>query len=160
MRVSVGCLVVTIATVGLAPTSRDLHDRYGQPDIERFRARPGISLTVEYGSDHQACAMRIEPTKPLIHTVTSADTVMPEVEVSKILDEVAPTASRGELIKTGGFQASCGVGSVSEYENVSIMRATTACSHSAPDEDVGTMIIFKRDSCAISKNSSGTVVWP
>ncbi len=159
MRIAVGCIAVVIATVGLSPTSQDLRDRYGRPDIERFTAGPGISLTVEYASDHRACQMKIEPTQPLIHPMTASDTVMPEAEVTKILEEVVPVGSRGKLIKTGGFQASCGLGNLTEYEKVSIMRTSTACSHAVSSSDVGTMIVFKRDICGISKDSSGVVVW-
>ncbi len=159
MRIAVGCIAVVIATVGLSPTSQDLRNRYGRPDIERFTAGPGISLTVEYGSDHQACQMKIEPTQPLIHPMTANDIVMPEAEVSKIVDEVVPVASRVKLITTGGFQASCGLGNLAEYENVSIKRASTACSHAVSYSDVGTMIVFKRDICGVSKDSSGLVIW-
>jgi hypothetical protein len=157
---AVGCLVVVIATVGLAPSSQDLHSRYGRPDIERFTVAPGISLTVEYGSDRQACELRIEPTQSLIHSVTPNDFLMPEAEVSKVIEEVAPAGSRGKLIKTGGFQASCGLGNIAEYENVSILRESTACSHSSPYTDVGTMVVFKRDICRIPKDNSGVVIWP
>ncbi len=83
MRTAVGCLVVAVATVGLAPSSQDFHSRYGRPDIERFTVAPGISLTVEYGSDRQACELRIEPTQSLIHSVTPNDIVMPELRCLK-----------------------------------------------------------------------------
>ena len=160
MRIIPGCLLLGVAIVSMAPTSQDLHNWYGRPDIERFTVGPGISLTVEYGSDQQACEMRIEPTEPLIHSFPHNDVVMPEADVTKVLDEVVPISSRGKLIKTGGFQASCGVGNLTEYENVSIMRATTACSRSSPNKDVGTTVVFKRDICAIPKDPSGIVVWP
>jgi hypothetical protein len=44
-------LLVAAASVALTPSSQDLHNRYGELDVERFIVRPGSSLTVEYGSD-------------------------------------------------------------------------------------------------------------
>jgi hypothetical protein len=52
---------------GAAQTSQELHSRYGEPDIERFTARPGIGLTVEFGSDGLACQELLEPLQPLVH---------------------------------------------------------------------------------------------
>jgi hypothetical protein len=53
--------LVAAASFALTPNSQDFHNRYGEPDIERFTARPGIGLTVEYGSDHLACQVLIAP---------------------------------------------------------------------------------------------------
>jgi len=52
MQILVRSFAVVAASFALTPSSQDLHNRYGDPDIERFIARPGIGLTVEYGFDH------------------------------------------------------------------------------------------------------------
>jgi hypothetical protein len=67
MRIVAGCLLVAVGSVLLTQSSQEFHSRYGEPDIERFAARPGISLAVEYGSDHLACQVVIEPPQSLIH---------------------------------------------------------------------------------------------
>jgi len=57
---------VLAALLANPESSRELHSRYGEPDIERFVVRPGVGLTVEYGSDGQACQMMIEGQNMLI----------------------------------------------------------------------------------------------
>ena len=54
MRILVGSFLIVTAGVLLSQSSSDFRNQYGEPDRERFAARPGISLTVEYGSDHLA----------------------------------------------------------------------------------------------------------
>jgi len=54
MRMLLICLVAAAAALTLAPGTQDFRKRYGEPDTERFIARPGISLTVQYASDHLA----------------------------------------------------------------------------------------------------------
>jgi hypothetical protein len=88
-------LVVVTTSVMLAQSSQDLHARYGESDRERFAARPGISLTVEYGSDHLACIRLIEPPQPLTYAEEHVPLMSPE-GVSEVLDEVAPAAMRGK----------------------------------------------------------------
>jgi len=150
MRIVAGCLLVAIGSIVLAPGSQELHNRYGEPDLERFTARPGISLTVQFGPDHLACQAQIEPPQSLIRqgwTPPTAMTLMSSEGVSQVLEEFIPVASRGKHISNGSFQSGCGVGFLSEYENVSIMRSSYECDRSRPDRDVSTSIIFKRDIC-------------
>jgi len=124
-------------------SSQELHNRYGEPDRERFSARPGISLTVEYGSDHLACNALIEPPQSLTYTEEHVPLMSSEV-VSEVLEEVAPVAMRGKEMSAGSFQSGCNVARVTEYENVSIMRSTHTCDPSSHDQDVRTAITFKR----------------
>ena len=92
MRIFVGCLLAG-ASVVLLESSQDFHNRYGEPDRERFVVRPGITLTVDYGSDHLACQALIEPPQPLTHLQEHVR-LMPSEAVSAVLDEVAPVAAR------------------------------------------------------------------
>jgi hypothetical protein len=55
MRIVAGCLLLAVGSVVLTQSSEELHSRYGEADLERFTVRPGISLTVQYGSDHLTC---------------------------------------------------------------------------------------------------------
>ena len=154
MRFLIACFVVAAASAALPQSSEELHNRYGEPTLERFQARPGISVTVEYGSDHLACQIVIEPPQPLIHQEEQTQFMSSE-GVSEILEEVAPVASRGNVIVRSSFQDSCGVGYVTDYDNVSIMRAMSACEPSSPNHDSRTQITFKRDACPKMTHSLG-----
>ena len=90
MRTLVGRFLVVTASVFLLQSSQDFHNRYGEPDRERFAARPGISLTVEYGSDHLACHALIEPPQPLTYTEEHVP-LMSSVGVSEILERSRPS---------------------------------------------------------------------
>ena len=154
MRFLVACLAIAAASAALPQSSKELHNRYGEPTLERFQARPGINVTVEYGSDHLACQLVIEPPQTLIHQEEQTQ-LMSSEDVSEILEEVAPVASRGNVISRNSFQASCGVGNLTDYENVTIMRGMSACESSNPNRDSRTQIIFKRDACPKTKNPFG-----
>ena len=145
MRI-VGCLLLAVGSVFLTQSSQDLHNRYGEPDRERYSARPGISLTVEYGSDHLACYALIEPPQPLTYTKQYVP-LMSSEGVSEVLEEVAPVAMRGKEINTFTSQSGCNVARVTDYENASIMRSTHTCDPASHDQDVRTAITFKRDIC-------------
>jgi len=67
-------------------------------DLERFMARPGISLTVEYGSDHFACSILIEPPGPLLHHEESPPLMSSGYGVKEILEEVCAVKMRGMII--------------------------------------------------------------
>jgi hypothetical protein len=93
MRVLLGVFVLS-ALLANPESSRELHSRYGEPDIERFEVRPGIGLTVEYGSDGQACQMVIERQRRLIEKEQPSKGMSPDM-VSGIIEEVAPLSVRG-----------------------------------------------------------------
>jgi hypothetical protein len=154
VRILAACLLVATGTVLVAPSSSELHSRYGPSDLERFQVRPGISLTVQYGSDHQACQIIIGPFQPLIHQEGQSQFISSE-SVSEILEEVAPVAARGRQVGDSSFQSSCAVSTVTDYENVTISRGTSACRASSPDRDWSAQIIFKRGACPIVKNPFG-----
>jgi hypothetical protein len=156
MRILAGCLLVAAGSVFLTQSSNELHNKYGDSDLERFEVRPGISLTVEYGSDHLACQMIIEPPQSLIHQEDQTRLMSSEA-VSQVLDEIAPVALRGNVISRSSFQSSCAVGYITEYENVSILRGMSECKSTSPDHDSRTQIIFKRDICPKSRNPFGAV---
>src|ERR1700731_5284927 len=103
MRMVGACLLVAAASLALSPSSADLHRRYGEPDMERFMARPGISLSVEYGSDHLACVARLEPPQSLLGSQEIQRPLMPSDAVSEVIEEIAPTTLRGNKISDGSF---------------------------------------------------------
>ena len=61
-----GCALAG-ATVDVSPPGEEgLHKLYGNPTMERFAVRSGITLTVEYGPDRIACQLLIAPAQALI----------------------------------------------------------------------------------------------
>ena len=146
MRTLFGSFLIVTASVLLSQSSQDFHNRYGEPDRERFAARPGITLTVEYGSDRLACYALIDPPRPLLYSEEHAP-LMSSEGVSEVLEEVAPIAMRGKEIFAATHQSGCNVVRVTEYENVYLMRSTHTCDPSSHEQDVRTTITFKREIC-------------
>lgn len=151
MRILVGCLLVVTASVVLTQSSQEFHSRYGEPDMERFTARPGISIAVEYGSDHLACQIPVAPPQSLIHQEEQARFMSSE-GASQVLEEVAPVAMRGKEINSSSFVSGCNLARFIEYENLSIMRSTHTCDPSSHDQDARIAITFKWDICPKPKN--------
>jgi hypothetical protein len=119
MRILIASSVFATAVILLSQSSQDLHNRYGEPDRERFAARPGIGLTVEYGSDHLACYAVLEPPQPLIYTEDQIPLMSSEA-VTEVLEEIVPVAMRGKEINKMIHQSGCNVANMTDYENVFI----------------------------------------
>ena len=143
----VGFLIVVAASLAVAQTPQKLRNRYGEPDVERFRARPGIGLTVEYGSDHVACQILIQPSQQILSSQEEEARFMASETVTEILDEVVPVGTRGK--KTGEFHmvSGCNAVDLTEHENASIARSTHNCLPLKPEREVRATVIFKRDTC-------------
>jgi hypothetical protein len=77
-----------VMRIVLTQSSQEFHSRYGEPDLERFIARPGIGLTIQHGSDHLACQVLIEPRQPLIYTEENVP-LMSSESVTEILEGCA-----------------------------------------------------------------------
>jgi hypothetical protein len=150
MRIIARCLFFAVVGVLLVPSSQDLRSRYGEPDLERFVARPGIALTVEYGSDHLACQALIEPPRPLIYADEHAAFMPPET-VTEILEEIAPASERGIDLLRSISSMGCNESRSVEYENVTIVRETHNCLPLMPEREMQATVAFKRDICRRSK---------
>jgi hypothetical protein len=143
MRVLPGFLVVAVASFGLAPSSPELHNRYGLSDLERFTVRPGITATVQYGADHLACQIKIERYRSIVGQDPETAPRISSQEISEVLEELVPRAVRGKEIINSSFQSSaCGAGNMNEFENVTISQSLSPC------QDSSAQIIFKRDICS------------
>jgi hypothetical protein len=146
MNIATACLLVAVAGLAIPQSSQELHDRYGEPDLERFAVRPGISLTLQYGPDHLACQALIEAPQPLIRGDEQASLISSE-GVSDVLEEVVPTAKRGKQIGKVTTQSGSIVAELTDYENVTIMRTTADSDTSSSNRDLRTSISFKRAAC-------------
>ncbi len=137
------------------PTSTELHARYGQPESERFQARPGIVLTVDYGSDGLACGMLITSRETLSSETDDGKLPFDSAllnpgkhyleKVDEILNEAVPESTRGEVGAAMNTLAGCGLIGNAEYGNVSISRAGNACVWGGVD----VRVTFRRAVCLL-----------
>lgn len=129
--------------------SLDLRVRYGEPFVEQFTIRPNVTMAVEYGIDGKPCVLYVKPH----HVSMSNETVW------DLLNEVAPSASRGGLTGMsvkGDRKPPMGVGVT--------MGANTVIMESYADSDVvlrylgndfdNAQIEFKRPDCSQDSKSS------
>lgn len=137
--------MVGIAGLVFVQRSQELRNRYGEPDVERFAVQPGISLAVEYGSDHLVCQALIEPPQTLIHG-EEAVPLMSSEAVTEILEDIAPTGERGKVVQTITTNG-CNEFQILEYENVSITRSTHNCLPLKPEREMRATAVFKRETC-------------
>ena len=128
----------------LRKTSQEFHSKYGQPDIERFAARPGIGLTVEFGSDGLACQELLEPPQPLLHGVEQASFISSGA-VAEVLEEIAPAGIRGKEIGKSTTMSGCNEFEIVAYEYLLIMRSTHNCVPSSPNRETRATVVFKRE---------------
>jgi hypothetical protein len=89
--------------------------------LERFTARHGISLTVQYGSDRLPCHALIEPPQPLLFRQEHVPLMSSEA-VTEILEEVVPESVQGKQI-------------------------AKSINPSSLEQDIRTAITLKRDTC-------------
>ena len=150
MRIVAACLFFAVVSVVLAPSSQELHKRYGEPNLERFMARPGIALTAEYGSDDSVCWVLIEPPHPPFHPEESLP-LMSSGTVTEILEEIAPVNIRGMIISSSIESMGCAESRRTQYQGLTIERLRNNCLSPTPEHDVRATITYKRDICRKSK---------
>lgn len=143
-----GCVFIAIPSDIRAPSPQDLRRLYGEPAMERFTARSGITVTVEYGPDRLACEVLIEPQQILVE-VRNEGPPMSSQAVLEILQDVVPVSTRGKQIDTDNVQVESEKVLRTDYENVSIRRLcdVNACGPSTENQDLRTLVIFNRESC-------------
>lgn len=147
MRIAGGCLLALVASAVLTPSSLDFHNLYGNPDIERFSAWPGISVTVQYGSDQRVCQAIVEPPQQLLHSNEQELPLMSSEAVTEILEVISPIAERGAQLNRIQTFSGCNEFTILEYENVSIMRSTHNCLPVMPEREIRATVAFKRSAC-------------
>jgi hypothetical protein len=102
-RIHLLLFLMLSATVVPSQTASDLTSRYGNSDVERFRA-PMNHLMVRHADDRTACEMVIEPMRSIIPCDEGAKYIHPEV-MTEIIDVVLPEADRGALTLGCGPQS-------------------------------------------------------
>ncbi|HEX8846841.1 MAG TPA: hypothetical protein VF791_19515 [Pyrinomonadaceae bacterium] len=115
-------LLTALAVAANAQKADEFRQRYGAPDSHgRYIVRPDIGMTVEFAENGRASRMVIKRLDSEEEGTSSHQPkLMSESSAKEILEEVAPAAKRGKLLRTGGFAASCIRMSFDEYEHVTI----------------------------------------
>jgi len=146
MRAFLGFFAFLVYFLANPQSSSGLRSRFGEPEMERFIVRPGIGLTVEYGSDGQACEMLIEPPLPIIHADEQTK-FMSTDEVTRVLEEILPTGVRG--LKLGNVVSQMGRNKFEliQYEKLTVSRSTDEGVPVRDDREIRATVIFKRDVC-------------
>jgi hypothetical protein len=131
-------------------TATDLHT-YGDPDVERFIVRPGVTLMVAYGTDQAACQMVVKPTRSILPHDEPAEYMRPEV-VTEILDEVLPDAGRGELLLRVVTKSGCNDYETVDYQGVTVSRFRHKCRLPNPEIEGPATMTRKSASCGSNTN--------
>jgi hypothetical protein len=145
MRVLASLFVVAALLIPLQ-SANDFELRYGRPDIERFVARPGIGLTVQYDSDGEACQMVLEPPQSIIHKEEPTKYMSPDL-VNEILEELVPLRSRGGEGLIMITSMGCNEFRSTDYLNVTITHSWHNCLPLQPDREMRTTVVLKRKAC-------------
>jgi hypothetical protein len=107
-----------------AQTRQQLQKKYGTPLTESYEVRPDILAKAFYSKSGQICQLTFEPKTPgLKFTEEKADLL------NQLVDELVPVGERGETRLSGfysmnGIDGSSTVGSLSNYEKLTISRST------------------------------------
>jgi len=146
--VLVGWLFACVPADVSAPNAQDFHKLYGEPTMERFATRNGITVTVEYGPDRAACQILIAPSRLLIE-VQSPDALMSSPDVSGVLQALLPPVTRGRQVNSNSIQVDGNTLLKTDYETLSIRRicSSPSCVSSSENQDLRTLVVFKREAC-------------
>jgi hypothetical protein len=160
MRIIPGCLLALISTLAAAQSSQELHSRYGDPDRERFMARPGISVSVQYGSDGLACFMLLESPRFLFNSEEAEQeyyahtkhmqppSSMESNAVTEILEELVPRSSRGRELDQSISQVGRTKLLVNDYEDVLITHTMQSAGQQQPEREQRVTVLVRRDVCS------------
>src|SRR6202042_3912688 len=86
-------LLLIIVALNTPSTSQELRTKYGQSDVERFRVRPDLDATVQYGSDRCLCQVLLGAPVSVTE-VQSLTTYVSSDEMQAVTDELAPPQGR------------------------------------------------------------------
>ncbi len=128
-------------------TATVLHNRYAVPHREEMQARPGISITVQYGLDLQACEIRIHPMSATIVGKQPETLMIPDI-VTEIIDELIPLSERGKAGMGIRTSSGCNTLATQEYEHVTIIRSSHDCLPLQSSREFPATLVYKKPECA------------
>ena len=123
--------------------ANSLHTKYGEPVEETFTVRPGITVSVVYGNNHQVCKLDIRPSRN--------DSAIPAALIEDILNEIVPPSTRG--IPGKQFNACMGIcWTMTEYERMHIGQTAqdTQPSHTSTQSQ-NSLAVVQFKSCEAIK---------
>jgi hypothetical protein len=132
-------LFVLIATSAVAQTSGELSALYGNPDAERFVARPGISLMAAYTADRSVCEMMIEPDRSTQQSAGKQQSMATRT-VTEIIDELIPKPERGIPLNRIIERMGAPEHQDAEYQNVTIAQDFSRGLPAHHDETSATIV--------------------
>jgi len=122
--------------------ANSLQMRYGLPVEETFTVRPGITLNVMYGDNHQVCKLDLRPS----HN----DSVIPAALVEDLVNEIVPLSTRGtpgpQFVACTGF-----CWKMTEYERMSIGQAAHDVRPNTHAERQNSLAVVQFKSCEAVK---------
>jgi hypothetical protein len=122
-----------------------LSAKYGPPVEEVFALRPGITLAVIYGENHQVCKLDIRP-------IRTASSVISTNLIQQLVDEIIPPSSRGTPKRefasmTGAFSA----WRWAEYDGMTIGQAGNDVTPNPEAETQNPLAVIQFKSCQVPK---------
>jgi hypothetical protein len=139
------------AIVASAQTAGDFGTRYGDPDVERFVIRPGVTLTVAYGSDTTGCQMIVEPQRSILKSDNESELMAREI-VPEVLEEILPESSGDSLLVNIEQVVGCDIQVHSTHYNVTINASQEHACH-ASERGEANMLIVREDRPCGTANS-------
>ena len=144
------------AIVASGQTAGDFGTRYGDPDVERFVIRPGVTLTVAYGSDRTGCQMIVEPKRSILKSDNESE-LMPREIVPEVLEEILPESSGDTLLRNIEQVVGCDVQVHSTHYDVTINDASRERACHASERGEANMLIIREDRPCGTADSWGDV---
>lgn len=140
------------AVVASAQTAGDFVSRYGDPNVERFIIRPGVTLTVAYASDRTGCQMTVQPRHSILKNDNELE-LMPRKIVREVLEQVLRESSGESLLRNIEEVVGCDVQVHSTHYDVTINTSQSHTCH-ASEDGVANMSIVREDRpCGTSDSS-------
>jgi hypothetical protein len=143
------------AIVASAQTAGDFGTRYGDPDVERFVIRPGVTLTVAYGSDRTGCQMIVESKRSILKSDNESELMAKEI-VPEVLEEILPESSGDTLLGNIEQVVGCDLQVHSTHYDVTINASRERACH-ASERGEANMLIVREDRPCGTGDSSGDV---
>jgi hypothetical protein len=115
------CLCLALMSPAFGQTVTELREQYGQP-IEAYSVSEHIWMTPEFAEGGQVCSMRLYPKRISATTNYLGQDKLNYWELKKVLEQLAPTETRGNETKSSGLTMLLGQVSetVRSYDNLAI----------------------------------------
>lgn len=130
-----------VPTDASAPSVQEIQKLYGEPTMERFAVRNGITVAVAYGPDRAACQILIAPRRLLVE-VRSPDSLTSSPDVSRVPQELLSPFTRGRRINSNSIQVDGNTLLKTHYEKLSIRRicSSQSCISSSENQDLRSLV--------------------